>query len=221
MFMMKAKAIIFDLDNTLYDETSYLQSIFTAFFKSYKKQDVPDDIMQKITPEFRCANADVLQGMLQLIQANTKQNHDEIFQLYCHHQANINLTKAVKTLLVRFKEQGFKLGVLTNGVITVQRNKVNLLSITELVDVVVYARENGASFEKPHQQAFTRVCQQLNVDTEEAIMVGDNIKCDIEGALNAGLSVVYLKNEYTKEKRLSVPTITQLHELEKLINYDD
>lgn len=217
---MKVKAIVFDLDNTLYDETLYLRSVFTAFLQVYQHSSWRCGIVDQITSSFRSQHQDVLKGMLGLIEWDQKQYHDELFQLYCQHRANIDLTQTTKQLLIRLKKQGYLLGVLTNGVVNVQRNKVNLLSLSDLVDTVVYARENGAAYEKPHKQAFIRVCQELNVDVTDAVMIGDNYNCDIKGALKAGLMAIYLNKKSIGNCDIALHTINQLHDLEELINYD-
>ena len=109
---MKVKAIIFDLDNTLYDETLYLREIFCAFVSNNPDFVGSSNLVNKITKKFRSQHTNVLQGMLNLIGIDKQSYHDEIFQLYCQYPAKISLLDTVKGMLVSLKRQGFRLGVL-------------------------------------------------------------------------------------------------------------
>jgi putative hydrolase of the HAD superfamily len=222
MFLNKVKAIIFDLDNTLYDETLYLKSVFSAFLKVNNLAHRIDDVVPKITKCFRDNNNDIIRGMLKLVQLDNRQFHNQLFDLYCNHNADIKLSIDNKKLLLLLRKQGFSIGILTNGVVQVQQNKVHLLGLAELVDIVVYAREKGPKFEKPHGFAFKKVCQKLHVEPASCVMVGDNLECDIVGALNFGLSVVYLKRDMNLSDVIynDINIISVLPDLNKIINYD-
>ena len=79
-------------------------------------------------------------------------------------------------------------------------------------------------YNKPHPSIFRTALRLLQVRPEEAVMVGDNLKQDIEGALNVGMGAVLVCRSGTPcgpsdgddglaETRGAVPVIRSLHDL--------
>jgi HAD superfamily hydrolase (TIGR01509 family) len=57
--------------------------------------------------------------------------------------------------------------------------------LSGLIDVTISSPDHG--FMKPHPQIFSEALQQLGVEPSDALMVGDSIRHDVEGALGAGM----------------------------------
>ena len=71
---------------------------------------------------------------------------------------------------------------------------------------------------KPDPRIFQHTLTLLEVDASEAVMIGDSLKADIEGAINAGLEAVWVDNEGTGEwKGHTVKNISELPETLKKI----
>ncbi|MCH7522347.1 MAG: HAD family hydrolase [Chloroflexi bacterium] len=81
----------------------------------------------------------------------------------------------------------YALGVLSNS----PRSEETLtrLKFRHYFDAVVAASE---PWRKPHPEAFRRACRALGVAPSEAVYVGDSIANDVEGALGAGLIPVWV-----------------------------
>ena len=90
-----------------------------------------------------------------------------------------------------------KIGILTNGVREVQQNKFKCLNLENYVDGVIYAKLTGE--EKPHQKPFNSICNLLGIPMRNTLMIGDDYKNDVLGALNAGMHSVFL-NKYPSVK---------------------
>ena len=86
----------------------------------------------------------------------------------------------------------WKLGVLTNGVAAIQARKVHALGLAPLVDTVVYATELGRGLGKPEPAPFREILTRLGVEPSHAVFVGDDEWCDIAGAHRAGMRTVRL-----------------------------
>ena len=93
-------------------------------------------------------------------------------------------------------------------------------------DVREFARHHGlevdagiSSFHhgrtKPHASIFRAVLDLLEVEPDEAVMVGDQISDDIEGALGLGMRAILLDRERTHEE--FEPRIETLSELPPLL----
>uniref|UniRef100_A0A8C4N2Y0 N-acetylneuraminic acid phosphatase n=1 Tax=Eptatretus burgeri TaxID=7764 RepID=A0A8C4N2Y0_EPTBU len=100
--------------------------------------------------------------------------------------AHLKLLPETKEMLVRLRgDEGLRLGLLTNGEASTQRDKINACACSRFFDAVCVAAELGA--EKPLPAAYLQCCQQLDVLPERTVMVGDSWECDISGSLTAGL----------------------------------
>ena len=116
--------------------------------------------------------------------------------------------------------------ILTNGFIEVQGFKMAASEIEHYFSSVVYSEEAGVR--KPHAAIFELALSRANCTAEEALMIGDDWDADILGARNAGIDQVFFT---ATEKRLAelhdgksvrhnyVPTFTidSLSELKKII----
>ena len=73
---------------------------------------------------------------------------------------------------------------------------------------------------KPHPSIFSTALARIGTRPEEAVMVGDSIRQDIEGALRAGMRAVLLHRGDAPPPRaseLGVPVIRSLSELPNLV----
>ena len=72
---------------------------------------------------------------------------------------------------------------------------------------------------KPHPSIFEAALTAAGVRADEALMVGDSLKADVEGALAAGLRAVWLRRagDVPAGVPASVPVIRRLHELPAII----
>jgi HAD superfamily hydrolase (TIGR01509 family) len=91
----------------------------------------------------------------------------------------------------------------------------------ELVNAAVSSLQHG--FMKPHASIFTAALRLVDVRPGEALMVGDSVQQDVEGALRAGMRAVLLHRgdlPHPRERELAdrgVPVIRSLAELPKLV----
>ena len=83
-----------------------------------------------------------------------------------------------------------RLGIITNGPADVQRDKVDLLGIRELVDFILISGEFGS--EKPDARIFTEALRLGGATAAEAVFVGDAPQIDILGANNAGIRSIWV-----------------------------
>ena len=90
------------------------------------------------------------------------------------------------SLFRRLKDEGFQLGIVTDGTTNEQMEQLASLGLVQYVDVVVTSEEAGV--EKPDPKIFKQALARLSVhDPSRALMVGDDISKDIVGATNLGI----------------------------------
>jgi putative hydrolase of the HAD superfamily len=90
-----------------------------------------------------------------------------------------------------------------------------------LISATVSSSDHGLM--KPHPSIFAAALQLVGVDAAEAVMVGDSVRQDIEGALRAGMKAVLLhrrEGPHAHARELwsrVVPVIHSLRELPNLV----
>ena len=84
----------------------------------------------------------------------------------------------------------FKLGLMTNGLSCLQREKITGSGLAPYFDAMVIAGDVGVS--KPDARIFHALLRQLQVTPTQAIMVGNSVKGDIAGAQAVGMKAVLI-----------------------------
>jgi putative hydrolase of the HAD superfamily len=92
-----------------------------------------------------------------------------------------------EALIADLRER-YKVGLLTNGPVLAQRDKLATLGWEELFDAAVVTGELEAG--KPDPGAFEAILTALDAPPERAVYVGDSVEADVAGASAAGLFVV-------------------------------
>ena len=84
----------------------------------------------------------------------------------------------------------YALGLLSNYThASAARKIMDRLGLTRFFDVVLISGELG--YRKPHPYVFRRLVEQLEVEKDQVLFVGDDPDADIDGALDAGLQPVW------------------------------
>jgi putative hydrolase of the HAD superfamily len=189
-------AIVFDLDDTLFPEREYAYSgfeavgaWFDAHFPAFRRGDGN-------APGFAArAKALFEQGKRGKIFDETLRQYafswpedtlPSMIATFREHRPKIALSSAVSPLLQTLRRRGFKLGVLTDGWLEVQKNKVAALGLAPLVDTVVYSDTWGRESWKPSPRPFREMETALGVRSVQCLYIGDNPAKDIPGAHGAG-----------------------------------
>jgi putative hydrolase of the HAD superfamily len=108
----------------------------------------------------------------------------------------------------------YRLLLLTNGSPDLQNTKLEITpELVSYFEHIVISGDFGRG--KPDPSIFLHALEQLGIDEEEALMVGDNIMTDILGANEAGIASVWL-NRHRKEHGEVVPTY-EVSDLEELL----
>ena len=177
---MSIRAIIFDLDDTLYPETDYVKSGFSAVGAEMERRFPIKDAYKKLIEYFSADRRDVYGRVLRDCGVTfDERDIADFVNIYRTHRPAITLSPEVKETLSILKARGYKLGILTDGRPHQQRAKLEALGLYGLVDAVVVTDElGGEAYRKPNPAAFEAICERLAVLPEEAVYVGDNPEKD-------------------------------------------
>lgn len=113
----------------------------------------------------------------------------------------------------------YALALITNGASCLQREKLATAGLDDYFDVVVISAEFGVG--KPDPQVFKYTLSQLDCHSEHAVMVGDSIARDIDGAIAAGLQGVWVNrtNQPRPADRPDLVEVTTLSDLPATLNH--
>ncbi len=115
----------------------------------------------------------------------------------------------VCSALQQLADDGWALGVVTNGSPDAQRLKLEVARLTPYFGSVVISGEYGVR--KPDPALFHVALDELQApDTGAGVMVGDSLTADVVGGQLAGLQTVWISHGRTLRHEDPVPTRTTL-----------
>jgi putative hydrolase of the HAD superfamily len=103
------------------------------------------------------------------------------------HRDHARLAEGAAEAVAELQALGLRVGVLTNGPGPMQRRKLEVIGLHDVVDAICASGEIGVA--KPEARAFALAAAALGAAPGRTAMVGDNVAADIEGALAAGYAL--------------------------------
>jgi len=188
--------VVFDLDDTLYDEIGYCKSGFTAVaeFLAELPEALPAErIFSALWKQFTAGNhSKTFNAALdELDMSYDDKRIEELVNVYRSHIPKITLPADSKDVLHQLSEK-FTLALLTDGFLPAQQLKVEALAIEEYFKHTVYTEELGREFWKPSPAGFEKLMQDLNIKPETISYVADNEKKDFIAPNKLGILTVQL-----------------------------
>lgn len=224
--MKKFKAVIFDLDDTLYPEIDYVISGFKVVSKyiSNKINMKSDQVFNKLLKLFEQDRNNVFDRLLQSYDVD-KEIVKECVNLYRNHFPDIKLTEEVHELLQLLKENGFKIGIITDGRPEGQWNKIKALGLEKYCDSIIVTDElGGIEYRKPSEIPYKKILQELGIEGKEAVYIGDNPVKDFITANKLGMFTIMFKNNKglyhqtnLSNEYLAKTTVSRMIEVKELL----
>jgi len=130
----------------------------------------------------------------------------------CHH---FEMYEEVPEVLRALHASGIKIGLISNT----QRSLTTFqthFALEGLFHVTVSSFDHG--YMKPHRSIFESALRQVSAQPDEAVMVGDSLPADIEGARRLGMrAVLVCRSPQSPSCPDDVPVIRSLRELPALL----
>lgn len=197
------RAVVFDLDDTLYNESEYVRSGFgkiAAFLidrwgsERYSKKAIQDSLFAYFENR-----EPAIDRLFEHCGCQDVGLRAECLRIYREHVPDIALPEEHRQLLMRLRKSGKKLGILTDGRVEGQENKIRALGLDRLVDeyIVTDSLAGNADvrlFRKPNPLAFYVIRERFGVSFEDMVYVGDNKKKDFQGPVSLGMMAVWYHN---------------------------
>ncbi len=216
------KAIIFDLDWTLYDSTSYYHQCLRAVSEIISEETGKNvnRLYQNLINSWNFKGPTynrLFDDWLREFEMFTEQRLQKcIKSMRSNNHYNIDCYFGIHSFLHELRGR-YKLGLLTEGQSGTQRNKIDKLKVGKYFDEVLVTQDIG--FDKLSGRPLLHLIHSLNLTPEEVLSVGDVISKDILPALNVGSSAVHIKtNPFEIEKNHQLNFLS-LSKTTDLVNY--
>ena len=215
------KAILFDLDGTLWDRTSAVRAL------AHDQHDDLHDVLGHIPRERyvdRIVRLDDLGRVdkrvlyetigveFDLRDSQVARLHADFWTRFVRHTRPF--PEVIDTLR-HFRNAGLKLGIVTNGSEVVQEGKIEQLGLSTLVDAVLISEREGVR--KPSPEIFHRAVARLGVDISQTWFIGDNPDDDVAGAVAVGLRTFWRASPDWSRPTVECEVIRSLDELLPLV----
>ncbi len=116
--------------------------------------------------------------------------------------------------LQRFRDEGFKLAIVSNWD-TPLEPLTERLGIAEYFDAIVASHDARVRSEKPDPHIFNYALTAVNVSVEKVVHVGDTYQADIVGARGVGIRPILLDRDGTQADRWeeAIQSLSELPEM--------
>lgn len=203
---MELKAVFFDLDDTLYTSFQACDAYAYERIAAYAQQTLglDGDEFVRVFHAYRQKLARqqpgmppihdrvlVAQGALERVGKNTVHHARALHRVYWDAvMEKMTLRPGVHELLTELRQAGVKTAVCTDMLADIQLEKLERLGLAEQVDYLASSEEAG--MDKPGSPIFWLALQKCGCTAAQGVMVGDNFRHDVQGALDAGLDAIWL-----------------------------
>ncbi|MNW45220.1 (S)-2-haloacid dehalogenase 4A [compost metagenome] len=189
------KIVVFDLDDTLYDEMTYVESGFHAV-ASYLSECLAvnaEDCLNTMLIELsRNGRGKVFDNTLLHYRIYSKGTVQECVRTYRSHTPQIQLYRDAQLTIERLFQQGIPMYIVTDGNKHVQLKKLKALGLYDLPGIkkCYISRRFGLKNEKPSPYCFDQICTKENVSPSNVVYIGDNPNKDFIGIKPLGFKTI-------------------------------
>ena len=223
------KAILFDVDDTLYDQTVPFMEAYAEYFG--EKPAVPAEIIYPVTRKYSDrVYSQAMAGQITMedmyiyrVQKAfeefgiriTDAQALEFQTIYAERQRHIHMSEQMEAILEYCRGKA-ELGIITNGPSKHQWNKVKSLRAERWIphENIFVSADVGA--EKPDRKIFEYAERTMGLEEAEIWFVGDSYELDVKGAVNAGWNAVWMNRRKRKKPEDNVKIMYEAGTEDKL-----
>lgn len=174
--MNSFQVYVFDLDDTLILEEDYLRSGFLHvdkfLFEKHSISGFYDRAMELHVSGFK--GYVINETLSQLKVKDMEAMLIEAYHEYRHHLPQITLQEDARLLLNHLKARQIPTGVISDGPLNSQQNKVRAVALETWIDKVILTDAYGKEFWKPHPRAFIEIETHFSKPPESLVYIADN-----------------------------------------------
>lgn len=176
--------IVFDLDDTLYDEVDFVKSGFQEIANYLKDEKYYNFMCEVFESE---GSGKVFNKLIEKFCLDV--NINKLIEIYRFHTPNIVLPNESLELLKFAKE--FKTALISDGHYIMQKNKHDALKLDEFIKYPIFT--DFYHTKKPELKPYKMVMQNYQ-DQERFVYISDNPKKDFKAVAELGWTGIRFKN---------------------------
>lgn len=185
------KAIIFDMDDTLYSEKEYVRSGYRKIAKLFPQ--IKD--AEKQLWNLFLAGKPVVDEFLNQQNLLSDEYKEKCLTVYRLQKPDIHLYAGVKDMLIDLRKK-YQIGLITDGRPEGQRAKIAALRIGPLMDEIIVTDElGGIEYRRPNDAAFRLMADKMCVDFKHICYIGDNVQKDFISPQKLGMRCIWVRNK--------------------------
>lgn len=224
------KAVIFDIDNTLYNfDAAHEKAIDALSAYSEKELGISREELSRLNAQMlktcreRMGDVAAIHNRTIRFQYILEQKglplHPHVLKMdaiYWDTLIGAMTISAGALETMRFlKEQQIRIGIGTDMTSRVQFRKLTELGLLPYIDFFVSSEEAGV--EKPHPGLFALCVKKAGCEAQDCLFVGDNLEKDVLGAMDAGLRALWYCPDGLHAD-VDVPQLENMGELPQMIS---
>ncbi|RDY60672.1 YjjG family noncanonical pyrimidine nucleotidase [Flagellimonas nanhaiensis] len=229
MFRKNVTDIFFDLDHTLWDFEKNSALTFGKILNENGLDVVLDDFLEVYAPinlEYWKLYRENRVSKSELRYQRLRRSFDHIGVTVSDEMINILAHQYIQHLssfthlipntveVLDYLAPKYKLHIITNGFQEVQEKKLRKGNIHHYFVEVINSETAGVK--KPHPQIFEMALKKASVEPENALMVGDNLEADIQGAISVGMKALHF-NAHRESEHQVCQMINDLIEIKSIL----
>lgn len=205
---MILEAVIFDLDDTLYDYRTLNEAAIKRL-SGYMRENlgIPESFFSEAFLRARKETKRLLgntgashnrllyfQRTLEYLNLSPITQALDLYEIYWGYLLeHMSLRDGAKELLDDLQRKKIKIGICTDLTAHIQHRKIRKLGIAGQIDAFVSSEEAGA--EKPAEIMYRMILEKLKVLPEHAVFIGDDPEKDVKGPEKFGMKAIWLDPE--------------------------
>jgi|SRR6476469_7056752 len=211
--------LVFDLDDTLYPELSFVHSGFravAAYLSPILGVSAETLTAALVADEAASGRGKLFDTLLRRYSRWSKTLVVACLRTYRQHSAQLTLYPDAERCLQRFAH--LPLYIVTDGHKEVQARKIAALGLEGRMRHAYLTNRYGRHRAKPHPHVFELICQRENVAPTEVLYVGDNVSKDFVGIKPLGFKTVrIMRGNYAHlEADTAYEADRRIHSLDEL-----
>ena len=214
---MKYTTLLFDADNTILDfDKSEERALKIALEQNgiefdysklevYRKNNI---YMWELLEQCKVTKQEVLFGRFDLTAKELGWDVDvnnvaEVYEKELHN--GFFVIDGAEQLVRQLIEQGYKLYIVTNGVLSIQQSRMKGSGMGKYFIKHFVSEEIG--YPKPQKEYFDYCFANIqNFDKSKTLLIGDSLTSDIQGGINAGIDTCWYNPHNKANKKNFSPT---------------
>jgi len=216
----RISAILFDLDDTLFDRDRAFRSWAESFVRTHLETQgelryrEAVDCLVSLDAGGYCPR-ETLFSKLKESYPSLQQSVDHLVEIfYQQFLCHMSLEEKTQRLLNALGQAGMPFGIVTNGSYR-QKHKIEVLGLDKLTSCIFISEVFGCK--KPEAKIFLAAASCLGAAAGEVLFVGDNPNADICGAQRVGMKTAWLHRGRARPSDLSnTPADMIIDSLEEL-----